>query len=85
MRPVFSTPGHHGSVPHDEENDTSELGAEFFGTYSVILPPEPFIFRHTASVTVAPENGGCELAREILEYAGTLVKVKAGIFVFQLR
>jgi hypothetical protein len=60
MRSVSSTPGRHGSVPHDEENDTSELGAEFFGTYSVILPPEPFIFRHTASVTVAPENGGCD-------------------------
>jgi hypothetical protein len=44
MRSVSSTPGHQGTVPHDEETDTSELGAEFFGTYSVILPPEPFIF-----------------------------------------
>jgi len=44
MRSVSTTLGH--TVPHNEESDTSEfkLGAEFFGTYSVILPPEPFVF-----------------------------------------
>jgi hypothetical protein len=123
MRSVSSTPGHHGTVPHDEENDTSELGAEFFGTYSVILPPEPFIFgvshipqRPVPSHIVRPSyvtrsahgqsnphvssgdgriqlgspgewrlRRAAQLAREVLEYAGTLVKVKAGTVVSQLR
>ena len=117
MRSVSSTPVHLGTVPHDEENDTSELGAEFFGTYSVILPPEPFIFgvshiprrpvpSHIARPSyVTPSTHGqsnpcvssgdsriqldspgewrlrraARLAREVLEYAGTLVKVKAGV------
>lgn len=107
-RSVSSTPDH---VPHDE--DTSELGAESFGTYSVILPPEPFIFgvshipqrpvpSHIARPSyVTPSARGqsdpcvyssdgriqldspgewrlrraAQLAREVLEYAGTLVKV----------
>jgi hypothetical protein len=123
MRSVSSTPGHHGTVLHDEENDSSELGAEFFGNYSVILPPEPFIFgvsrilqrpvpSHIARPSyVTPsahdqsnpcvssgdgriQLGGlgewrlrraAQLAREVLEYAGTLVKVKAVIVVSQLR
>ncbi|KAF8505932.1 methionyl aminopeptidase [Russula emetica] len=113
MHSVSSTRRHHGTVPHDEENDTSELGAEFFGTYSVILPPEPFIFgvshipqrpvpSHIARPSyVTPSAHGqsnpcvssgdgrieldspgewrlrraAQLAREVLEYAGTLVKV----------
>ena len=121
MRSVSTTPGH--TVPHNEESDTSELGAEFFGTYSVILPPEPFVFgvshipqRPVASHIVRPsyvtpsnhgQSGPCvssgdgriqlgspgewrlrraaQLAREVLEYAGTLVKVKAGVVVSQLR
>jgi hypothetical protein len=116
MRSVSSTPGHHGTVPHDEDNDTSELGAEFFGTYSVILPPEPFIFgvshipqrpvpSHIARPSYATPSArgqsdpcvssgdgriqldspgewrlrrAAQLAREVLEYAGTLVKVRAG-------
>lgn len=123
IRSVSSTPGHHGTVPHDEEDDTSELGAEFFGTYSVILPPEPFIFgvshlprRPVPSHIARPsyvassahgqpnpcvssgdgriqlDNPGewrlrraAQLAREVLEYAGTLVKVKAHIVVSQVR
>jgi hypothetical protein len=110
-RSVSSTPN--GTVPQDEENDTSELGVEFFGTYSVILPPEPFIFgvshipqrpvpSHIARPSyVTPSARGqsdpcvssgdgriqldgtgewrlrraAQLAREVLEYAGTLVKV----------
>jgi methionyl aminopeptidase len=123
MRSVSSTQGHHSAVPHDEENDTSELGAEFFGTYSVILPPEPFIFgvshiprravpshiarpsyvtrsAHDQSYPYVSSGDGriqlgshgewrlrraAQLAREVLEYAGTLVKVKAGIVVSQPR
>jgi hypothetical protein len=123
MRSASSTSGHHATVPHDEENDTSELGAEFFGTYSVILPPEPFIFgvshipqRPVPSHIARPsyvsrsahgQSNPCvssgdgriqlgspgewrlrraaQLAREVLEYAGTLVKVKAGIVVSHLR
>jgi len=110
-------------LTHNEENDTSDFGAEFFGTYSVILPPEPFIFgvshipqrpvpSHisrppyvTFSAHGQPDpcvssgdgriqlgsprewrlRRAAQLAREVLEYAGTLVKVKAGIVVFQLR
>ena len=125
VRSVSSTPGHRGTVRHrdDEENDTSELGAEFFGTYSVILPPEPFIFglshiprrpvpshiarpsyvtpsAHDQPNPCASSGDGriqldspgewrlrraAQLAREVLEYAGTLVKVKASIVVSQLR
>ena len=123
MRSVSSTPGHHSTVPHDEENDTSELGAEFFGTYSVILPPEPCIFgvshiprrpvpshiarpsyvtrsAHGQSSPYVSSGDGriqlgspgdwrlrraAQLAQEVLEYAGTLVKVKADIVVSQPR
>jgi hypothetical protein len=117
VRSASSTPGH-----HDEENDTSDLGAEFFGTYSVILPPEPFIFGvshiprrpvpshiarpsyvtpsyvtpsvHGQSDPCVPSGDGriqldgpgewrlrraAQLAREVLDYAGTLVKVKATV------
>jgi len=102
----------------DEENEDSEPDAdEYFGNYSVILPPEPFVFgvshiprRPVPSHIPRPPYltssaqdpfalngssndglirlGGSEerrsrqaarLAREVLEYAGTLVKVKAGI------
>ena len=114
MRSVSSTPGHQGTVTHDEETDISELGAEFFGTYSVILPPEPFVFgvshipqrpvpshiarpsyvtpsaRGQSDPSVSSGDGriqldgpgewrlrrAARLAREVLEYAGTLVKVK---------
>jgi len=94
----------------DEETDTSEMDAEDFGSYSVILPPEPYIFgvSHipqrpipsqiarppyvTAHGQPAPSGDGriqlgspaewrlrraAQLAREVLEYAGTLVKVGA--------
>lgn len=114
MRSVSSTPGH----ARNEETDTSEMDAEDFGSYSVILPPEPYIFgvshipqrpiplqiARPPYVTVhgqpAPSGDGriqlgspaewrlrraAQLAREVLEYAGTLVKVKAGIVVFQPR
>jgi methionyl aminopeptidase len=119
-RSVSSTPGNHRTVAHDEENDTSELDAEVFGTYSVILPPEPFIFgvshipqrpvpshiarppyitpsAHGQPVPYVSSGDGriqlgslgewrlrraAQLAREVLEYAGTLVKVRAGIVVF---
>jgi methionyl aminopeptidase len=91
---------------------TSESDDEFFGIYSVILPPEPFVFgvSHIAQRPVPPHilrppyatpsssaqptsNSGdgriqlgssgerrlrsaARLARNVLEYAGTLVKVK---------
>jgi hypothetical protein len=119
-RSVSSTPGHRDTVARDEENDTSELDAEVFGSYSVILPPEPFIFgvshipqrpvpSHIARppyVTTSahgqpvPSGDGriqlgspaewrlrraAQLAREVLEYAGTLVKVRVGIVVFRPR
>ncbi|KAN0132533.1 Peptidase M24, structural domain containing protein [Lactarius tabidus] len=90
---------------------TSESDDEFFGIYSVILPPEPFVFgvSHIAQRPVPPHilrppyatpsssaqptsNSGdgriqlgssgerrlrsaARLARNVLEYAGTLVKV----------
>ena len=118
-RSVSSISRHHGTVAHAE--DTSGLDAEVFGTYSVILPPEPFIFgvshipqRPVPSHIARPpyittsathdQPGPCvysgdgriqlgsprewrlrraaQLAREVLEYAGTLVKVKANIVVF---
>ncbi len=121
MRSVSFTPGRHDTITHEEENESSELGAECFGTYSVILPPEPFIFgvshipqrpvpSHIARPSyatpsahgrpnpcVSSDDGriqlgstgewrlrrAAQLAREVLEYAGTLVKVKAGTVVFQ--
>ncbi|KAH9060997.1 methionyl aminopeptidase [Lactarius vividus] len=94
--------------------DISELDDEFFGIYSVILPPEPFVFGvshitqrpvpphiprppyvtpssrpHGRGVTstsgdgrIQPGSSGerrlrsaARLARNVLEYAGTLVKV----------
>ena len=117
IRTVSSTPGH-ATVAREEENDTLELDAEDVGSYSVILPPEPYIFgvshvpqrpvpSHiarppyiTADGHPTPSGDGriqlgspaewrlrraAQLAREVLEYAGTLVKVKAGIVVFQPR
>ena len=108
----------------DEENKDSESYAdEYFGNYSVILPPEPFVFGvshipqrpvpshiprppyltpyaqdpfalHGSSNNGIIRLGGSEerrlrraarLAREVLEYAGTLVKVKAGIVLRQQR
>jgi hypothetical protein len=122
-RSVSSTPGHHDTVARDEENDILEPDAEFFGTYSVILPPEPSIFgvshipqrpvpSHIArppyitpsthdqpDPCVSSGDGriqlgspgewrlrrAAQLAREVLEYAGSLVKVRAGIVIFQLR
>ena len=117
MYSVSSTSGQHATVARDEENDTSEPDAESFGTYSVILPPEPFIFgvshiprRRVPSHIARPpyitpsahgqpvsDDGriqlgspgewrlrrAAQLAREVLDYAGTLVKVNAGIIVFQ--
>lgn len=121
--PSASTPRHHGTVTSDEEIDISELGAECFGTYSVILPPEPFVFgvshitqrpvpshiprppyatpfAHDQSTVRGSFGDECiqlgspgewrlrraaRLAREVLEYAGTLVKVKACIVIRQLR
>ena len=92
--------------------DLSEPDDEFFGIYSVILPPEPYVFgvSHIAQRPVPPHilrppyvtpsssaqptsNSGdgriqlgssgerrlrsaARLARNVLEYAGTLVKVK---------
>jgi len=94
--------------------DISEPNDEFFGIYSVILPPEPFVFgvshitqRPVPSHILRPpyatpssaRSGGAistsgdgrirlgsseerrlrsaaRLARNVLEYAGTLVKVK---------
>ncbi len=97
--------------------DISEPDDEFFGIYSVILPPEPFVFgvSHITQRPVPPHvprppyvtpssraHGGgatstsgdgriqlgssgerrlrsaARLARNVLEYAGTLVKVKTG-------
>lgn len=117
IRSVSSTPGH-ATVAREEESDTLELDVEDFGSYSVILPPEPYIFgvshvpqrpvpSHiarppyiTADGHPTPSGDGriqlgspaewrlrraAQLAREVLEYAGTLVKVKAGIVVFQPR
>ncbi|KAI0307005.1 methionyl aminopeptidase [Multifurca ochricompacta] len=35
----------HRTIASSEVDDVSpELGADFFGTYSIILPPEPFVF-----------------------------------------
>lgn len=118
-RSVSSTPGKRDTVARGEESDTSELDAEV-GSYSVILPPEPFVFgvshisqrpvpsriaRPPYAITSArsqpvPSGDGriqlgspaelrlrraAQLAREVLEYAGTLVKVRAGIVVFRPR
>jgi methionyl aminopeptidase len=106
----------HQSITSGEDDDISGLGAESFGTYSVILPPEPFVFgvshivqrpvpEHiprptyvTSSNQGQPTLGGvsdddrillgspgerrlrqaARLARDVLEYASTLVKVKTG-------
>ncbi|KAI0254876.1 methionyl aminopeptidase [Lactifluus subvellereus] len=104
----------HETVASGEDDDSSDLSPEFFGTYSVILPPEPFVFgvSHIAqrpvpthiprpSYMTSPTRDGqstlngasddgrirlgssreprlrqaARLAREVLEYAGTLVKV----------
>jgi len=113
----------HGTVIDDEDNDISEpdTDSEYFGNYSVILPPEPFVFgvshipqrpvpehiprppyltssthhQYTLSGSSSGDRiqlGGSEerrlreaarLAREVLEYAGTLVKVKAGIIILR--
>ena len=113
----------HGTVTDDEDNVISEPGmdVEHFGNYSVIFPPEPFVFgvshipqrpvpshiprppyltsstyhQHTfggSSDDGRIQLGGSEerrlreaarLAREVLEYAGTLVKVKAGIITLR--
>jgi len=120
MSSGVSTHRHSGTLTSDEENDISELGAEFFGTYSVVLPPEPFVFgishiplrpipahiprppyvvtpsihgdsTHAGggSSSTSTSDGriqlgslgeqrlrrAASLAREVLEYAGTLVKV----------
>jgi methionyl aminopeptidase len=116
----------HGTAidDEDEDNDISkpDTDSEHFGNYSVILPPEPFVFgvshipqRPVPShiprppyLTSSTDNqqhtlggpsddgrirlGGSEerrlreaarLAREVLEYAGTLVKVKAGTIILR--
>jgi hypothetical protein len=93
-------------------DNISELDDAFFGIYSVILPPEPFVFgvSHVAQRLVPPHiprppyvtpssgvgatstsgdgriqlgssgerrlRSAARLARSVLEYAGTLVKVK---------
>lgn len=108
----------------DEENEDPEPGAdEHFGNYSVILPPEPFVFgvshipqrpvpshiprppyltssaQDPFALNESPSDGlirlggpeerrlrqAARLAREVLEYAGTLVKVNAGIVLRQQR
>ena len=93
--------------------DISKLDDESFGIYSVILPPEPFVFgvsqitqrpvpSHILRPPYVTTSGGgatstsgdgriqlgssgerrlrsaARLARNVLEYAGTLVKVKTG-------
>jgi len=111
------TPQRHGTVTDDEESDIIEPDAEYFGNYSVILPPEPFVFgvshiprRPVPSHIPRPPyltssahdhltlNGSssdgrirldsseerrlrraARLAREVLEYAGTLVQVETDI------
>src|SRR6266404_9433077 len=104
------------SHTNTDEADISEPDDGFFGTYSIILPLEPFVFgvSHIAQRPVPPhiprppyvppsssdQHGGTpstfgdgriqlgsseerrlrsagRLARNVLEYAGTLVKVKA--------
>jgi len=111
----------HETVASGEDDDISDLSPEFFGAYSVILPPEPFVFgvshiaqrsvpthiprppymtsstRDQSTLSGASDDGrirlsssgeqrlrqAARLAREVLEYAGTLVKVKADIVVRQ--
>jgi hypothetical protein len=124
MRSGISTHQHSGTLTSDEEDDVSELGAGMFGAYSVILPPEPFVFgvshiplrpipahiprpsyvtpsihgdsTHPGRGSSSTSDGrvqlgslgeqrlrrAASLAREVLEYAGTLVKVKAGVALF---
>jgi len=123
MRSHASSAWRHRTVTDDEGNDISEpdTDPEYFGDYSVILPPEPFVFgvahiprrpvpshiprppyvtsstSHPSTLSGASSDdriqlGGSEerrlreaarLAREVLEYAGTLVKVKAGIIILR--
>ena len=100
------------AVTTNKGADISKPDDEFFGIYSVILPPEPFVFgvSHISQRPVPPHilrppyvtpsssaqptsNSGdgriqlgspeerrlrsaARLARNVLEYAGTLVKVK---------
>jgi methionyl aminopeptidase len=113
----------HESGMSGEDDSSSDLGADFFGTYSVILPPEPFVMgvshisqrpvpkhisrpsyvtrsTHGRQPTLGEASDGdgdgrirlgssgerrlrqaARLARDVLEYAGTLVKVKAGFIV----
>jgi hypothetical protein len=115
----------HQRVMSGEDDSNSDFGADFFGTYSIILPPEPFVLgvSHISQRPVpkhiprpsyvtrstderqptlgeASDGGGdgrirlgssgerrlrqaARLARDVLEYAGTLVKVKAGFVVQQ--
>jgi hypothetical protein len=117
---AFSSQRHETPAIDDTKIGISEPDAdEDFGNYSVILPPEPFVFgvshipqrpvpshiQRPPYLTSSAQDslvlkgsssdgriplGGFEewrlrqaarLAREVLEYAGTLVKVKAGIVV----
>lgn len=111
-RPTRSIRSRHTAVTTNNEADISESDDELFGTYSVILPPEPFVFgvSHISQRPVPPHilrppyvtssssaqptsNSGdgriqlgsseerrlrsaARLARGVLEYAGSLVKVK---------
>lgn len=111
-RPTRSIRSRHTAVTTNNEADISESDDELFGTYSVILPPEPFVFgvSHISQRPVPPHilrppyvtssssaqptsNSGdgriqlgsseerrlrsaARLARDVLEYAGSLVKVK---------
>ena len=125
---AFSAWRHETVTNNDEDYDTSEpetdADSECFGDYSVILPPEPFVFgvshiprrpvpshiprppyltsstHHQSTFSPGSSDddrvrlGGSEerrlreaarLAREVLEYAGTLVKVKTGIVILRQR
>lgn len=123
--PRASTRRYHAreTVACGEDDDISDVRPEFFGTYSIILPPEPFVFgvSHIAQRPVpthiprpsyitssihgqstfggASDDGrtrlgssgeqrlrqAAQLAQEVLEYAGTLVKVKADLVIRQQR
>ena len=113
----------HETATDDAANDISEpdTDSEHFGSYSVILPPEPFVFgvshipqrpvpshiprppyltsstHHQYALGGSPNDGrirlggseerrlreAARLAREVLEYAGTLVKVKTDIIILR--
>ena len=116
-RPARSLGSRYTTLTSSNGADISESDDEFHGIYSVILPPEPFVFgvSHIAQRPVPPHvlrppyvtpsssthSGGAvsnsgdgriqlgssgerrlrsaaQLARNVLEYAGTLVKVKIG-------